>query len=179
MQITKEHLLRYLRYAKGKLYWKVRPPEYFATKAAGQTWNTRFANTEAGTPHPDGYTRVKVDGRFYLAHGLIWVMHHGDIPPGVQIDHINHRRDDNRIENLRLVSQAENRKNSGLSRNNRSGAPGVYRDARYNRWYAYIGVDGKRKYLGTFLNQQDAVAARNNANAAHGYHKNHGVKNAH
>ena len=41
-------------------------------------------------------------------HRLIWEAFNGKIPEGFQIDHINTIRNDNRLENLRLVTPKEN-----------------------------------------------------------------------
>ena len=42
------------------------------------------------------------------SHRFIWEYFNGKIPKGLQIDHINHNKQDNRIENLRIVSPAVN-----------------------------------------------------------------------
>jgi hypothetical protein len=55
-----------------------------------------------------GYSRVNTGGKMYLCHRLIWIMHNGNIPTGMQINHINHIRSDNRISNLELVTRLEN-----------------------------------------------------------------------
>ncbi len=46
-----------------------------------------------------------------MAHRLIWIYHYGPIPEGFEIDHINRKRDDNRIENLRVVPRRLNHLN--------------------------------------------------------------------
>ena len=58
-----------------------------------------------------GYVYIRFMGKLRQAHRIIWEMHHGPIPEGMEIDHINHVTDDNRIENLRLVTRKENCKN--------------------------------------------------------------------
>ena len=50
------------------------------------------------------------------AHRFIWECVNGDIPDGYEIDHINSVRDDNRIENIRCVTSAENRKYASAKR---------------------------------------------------------------
>lgn len=42
------------------------------------------------------------------AHRLVWYHHHGDIPRGMEVNHINGNRADNRPENLELTTHAEN-----------------------------------------------------------------------
>lgn len=60
----------------------------------------------------DGYVLIMVGGKQVREHRFVWEQAYGPIPPGVEIDHINGVRDDNRIENLRLVTHAQNNRNS-------------------------------------------------------------------
>lgn len=56
-----------------------------------------------------GYMRVVcADHKKMLVHRLVYETFNGEIPEGMQIDHINNKRDDNRIENLRIVMPKEN-----------------------------------------------------------------------
>lgn len=61
-----------------------------------------------GTPAADGYVRSAHHPRHQYAHRLVWEVVNGPIPSGMQIDHKNGRKDDNRIANLDLVTQSEN-----------------------------------------------------------------------
>lgn len=55
----------------------------------------------------NGYKIVYV-GKRKLAHRVVWEAFNGEIPEGMEIDHINTNRGDNRLENLRLVTHKEN-----------------------------------------------------------------------
>ena len=82
---------------------------------------------------------------------------------GQKIDHINGDCTDNRKENLRFATQAQNAMNIGLRKNNKSGAKGVMFEERRNKWRAEIKVNYKNKFLGYFENQIDATKAYNQA----------------
>ena len=120
------------------------------------------------------YDYVSVDGRTYLKHRVIWTLVHGDLPKGRVIDHINRNGYDNRLENLRAVSQQDNIKNRPLDKRNKCGVPGIYLYPRYKRWKATIGVNGKTIVLGFFDSLDAAIEARRNAETVHNFHPNHG-----
>ena len=73
----------------------------------------------------NGYFTIRINWRQYKAHRLAWLYVYGVWPKG-QIDHINHNTTDNRIANLREVTNQENHRNMSLSKNNTSGVTGVY-----------------------------------------------------
>jgi len=117
-----------------------------------------------------GYLRVGVDGKRYLLHRVIWVMLHGYWPE--QIDHINGNRSDNRLVNLRAVTNADNCRNKRQLDSNTSGCTGVNFEA--NRWRARIHMYYDTVHLGRFDNFLDACAARKAAELKYGFHRNHG-----
>ena len=117
---------------------------------------------------------VSISGTSYLAHRIIWAIVHGDFDPFQSIDHINGRRDDNRISNLRLISHAENMRNLPLPRNSRSGIVGVTFNKKENRWHAKLRFGGKVKFVGSFKTVESAAAAIAIAREECGYHPNHG-----
>lgn len=104
-----------------------------------------------------GHLRVGIDKQLYLLHRIIWKLHTGNDPSPYEIDHINRIRDDNRIDNLRLVTTQDNLKNKSLYKGNKSGYPGVLkRGKRYMAQYKHNGV---HTYIGTFDSALDAYEA--------------------
>ena len=57
-----------------------------------------------------GYITVQLgrNGGKYLVHRLVWEAFNGPIPPGMQVNHINEDKTDNRLENLNLMTRSEN-----------------------------------------------------------------------
>ena len=176
-----EEIRKLLRYEPdtGKLYWLERTPDLFedgkqSAERVCVSWNTRYAGKEAFTAdRGTGYRHGKIFNRDYFAHRVIWAMTHDEWPAD-QIDHINGVRDDNRLENLRSVSHAENLKNQKVRSDNNSGHVGViWRPNRF-KWEAQIRVDNRLVYLGRFFSKDDAIAARKAAEVKYGFHENHG-----
>ena len=105
-----------------------------------------------------GYKRVKIDGKAQLQHRYIYSLYHGKIPEGIDIDHINGIRDDNRIENLRLATREQNLQNKKV---NVKGSKGIHFDKSRDKWAAAIRRNGGKIYLGRFVDAQDAQDAYN------------------
>lgn len=143
------------------------------------TWKVRKAHRVkigdiAGVVNKDsGYRQIRIDERLYLAHRLAWLYVHGEFPKN-ETDHINHKRDDNRICNLRDVTQVENFQNKTMNKANKSGFNGILWVEKDKRWCVQIGFNGRTKYLGYFKDIEDAIQCRKEANIKHGYHPNHG-----
>ena len=126
-----------------------------------------------GCRRPDGYLQVTISGTPHLLHRVIWRLATGDTPPE-QIEHVSHDKADNRRENLRLASHAENGRNQSMPSDNTSGYIGVYRHKSAQKWVACIRVGGRLHHLGLFADKTDAIAAREAANLRFGFHPNHG-----
>lgn len=86
------------------------------------------------------------------------------------VDHRNRNPLDNRRENLRFCSPAQNQWNKGRQSNNTSGFKGVYFDSRKCRWRARIRVYGRRTSLGSHASPEEASQAY--AEAAAKFHGN-------
>lgn len=163
----------------GVIYWRRRPDHFFPTdsrqsqRQCAHNWNRRYAGTRAGSLTTRGYVNIGLEGRLYKAHRIAWCLHYGAWPTR-NIDHINGSGADNRIANLRDVPQAENCRNSAMSRRNTSGICGVYWNDAIQKWTASIYEGGRQKHLGVFLDKSAAQAARAAAEERLGYHSNHG-----
>ncbi|AWC25407.1 putative NHN endonuclease [Aminobacter sp. MSH1] len=158
----------------GQLIWRARPVEDFATVRGWKNFHTQFAGSVAGCINGEGYRLICVDRKLRGGHRLIWAYINGPIPVGMQVDHINGVRDDNRLENLRLVTNTENQRNSSMPRNNKSGVLGVSWHKGTLKWRAQISLDGRRKYLGSFGTLAAASDARAKALVDFGFHPSHG-----
>jgi len=128
----------------------------------------------AGCIKKDAYRCIRIGGRDFLEHRLVWLHVNGEMPND-QIDHVNHIRDDNRIENLRAVSNQENGRNRSKSKNNTSGVTGVSWHKGVNKWQAQINVGGKHKHLEYFEHYFEAICARKSAELHYVFHENHGA----
>ena len=116
-----------------------------------------LAGTVAGGPNSEGYIKVEVEGKRYLAHRLAWLITHGSWPNN-QIDHINGVRTDNRVANLRDVSRAVNAQNQRHARSdNSTGILGV--SPERGRFRAAIQVGGRQRHLGYYPTADAAGAA--------------------
>jgi len=113
----------------------------------------------AGSYHKDGYLHFHVDKKLYLSHRLDWLYVYGYFPEH-QVDHKNGVRDDNRLCNLRVVSQSCNLQNQRIHSNNSSGFPGVCWHKKHKKWYAQSQIQGKQKFMGLYATALDAALAR-------------------
>lgn len=118
-----------------------------------------------GTTHGNGYLKVTIRKVPYYVHRLIWAWHHGAIPEGMEIDHIDGSRDNNKIENLRLATRGQQNHNKAAHKNCISGLKGAHyngdrcRDQGYAPWHSQIRIQGKLIYLGQFWTAEEAHAA--------------------
>lgn len=86
--------------------------EYDESSPSCLRWNQFAAKGVIGKPityrNTYGYFSVSYQRKGYGAHRIIWEIHHGKIPEGMQIDHIDGDRSNNKIDNLRMVTPAQN-----------------------------------------------------------------------
>ena len=77
---------------------------------------------------------------------------------GMDTDHINRNRADNRASNLRFVPRGVNLRNVGAQPRNMFGLRGVRWVGRENGWQARVGYKGKRLHLGNYSTPEEASA---------------------
>lgn len=126
-----------LRYEEetGNLLWKI-------SRGAAKM------GTVAGFLSRGGYIQVRIDYTLYYAHRIIYALAHSQSSLTV-IDHIDGNPRNNRLLNLREVSQGVNLQNNKVR--------GTY--ARGVRWRAKIETNYKQKHLGCFDTEAEAHAA--------------------
>lgn len=143
--ISRERLHQLFDYRDGALYWRI----------------NRGINAKAGViagKMNKGRRYIGLDYRLYLAYRLIWVYFNGSIEG--HIDHINGDKNDDRIENLRVVSHKQNMQNMRkATKRNKIGFLGVSFHRQSGLYHAEIMVDGKPHSLKYHKTPEAAHAA--------------------
>lgn len=141
---TQKYLQELFDYRDGNLYWK------------GIRGNKNYAGEKAGSRMPIGYEHIMIDGKYIYSHRAIFLYHHGYLPK--ILDHINGVRYDNRIENLREVTSAQNawnvKRKPGMS-----GVKGVTWDKAERKWLAQLKVENKKIWIGRYRSLDEAEQA--------------------
>ena len=181
IEITQDLLKEFLDYNKdsGNFTWKIRDRKWFDYDSIFKSWNSRYANKEAGSIQTaksgTKYLIIVIFGKSRKAHRLAWIYENGNTP-FKHLDHINGEGTDNRIINLREVTKGQNSRNMKMDKRNTSGCTGVYWNSHRGKWISRITVNGKHKSLGYFDILDEAIKTRKSAEKTHGYHENHGRK---
>ena len=134
-------------YLAGTLRWR----------ASTSTSSRVKVGDRAGGVHSLGYRQVRVDGKRLLEHRVIVAMIEGRVlDADEQVDHENGVRDDNRIENLRIVDRSGNGRNRPC---HRAGKPvGIPWRTRQQKWVAQSSHAGRPRYI--LIHPEQATAAR-------------------
>jgi hypothetical protein len=115
------------------------------------------AGSVAGSIDSHGQRQIMFFGERYMASNLAWLMVNNEWPIG-QIDHVNVINNDDRIINLRLSTQSQNKANSKVYKSNVLGVKGV--SPRQNgKFIAQIQSDKKKIFLGYHNTIEEAAAA--------------------
>lgn len=118
------------------------------------------------------YRRLYFSGKNWKSHRVAWLLHYGEWPKH-EIDHEDHNGLNNRIDNLRDVTNAGNSRNTPVRKDSKTGISGVY-PTKTGGFTARIRDSGKLKHLGTFKTLEEAAKVRREAEERLGYHRNHG-----
>lgn len=149
-------------YKDGSLYWKI------------HCGHGRLKPGDlAGTTHKDGYKSVRIDNVMVKQHRVIFVMFNGYLPK--YIDHIDGNPSNNRIENLRDATPAQNSRNAKTPKRNSSGVKGVCWHKLKKKWIASCAINGILKHIGYFEEKNKAEeAVKAFREKHHGNFANHG-----
>lgn len=144
--ISQRELREQLHYdpLTGVFKWRVSRPGVAAGKIAG---NRR-----------QGYWVITIDRRTYGAHRLAWLYVHGTMPK--EVDHRDGDPGNNRLDNLRPATRAQNGANRRVCKSNKTGYTGVSFIKSRGKYQATIGINGKNVNLGLFDLLEEAVQAR-------------------
>ena len=150
--ITYDTIIDLLEYRDNNLWWKERPVGFRGD-----------ISKPAGTIDGKGYRHIKIKGKLYKAHRLIYQMFNEqwditDNSHDNSVDHADRDQSNNSIDNLRVATHSQNQANSGKYKNNTSGTTGVVWDKAIGKWKVRVSVNKKNHYGGYFVNKEDAIA---------------------
>lgn len=145
MELTQEYLKTVLHYDPdtGVFRWACRRPRV-------------TFGAIAGSLDRDGYRRIRVDRKRYQAHRLAIIYAGRELHAGMQVDHINGRPDDNRLSNLRVCTDGQNKRNGRKVR-----GANKFKGVTRTPWgfQTEIKTNKVRKYLGIFPTAEEAAQA--------------------
>ena len=130
----------------GKIFWK-----------KGRSGIT--VGQEAGYINSNSYRKIKIKGKLYSTHRLLWFLYYGYFPEN-QVDHIDGNPLNNSIKNLREVSRVCNLQNQKEYSNNTSGFTGVFYDKPTKKYRTRIAIRNKSINLGYYITSLEAAYAR-------------------
>lgn len=119
----------------------------------------RESKKESGCLNQAGYRHIRIKGERYKTHLVVWLLNYRKLPIN-QIDHIDGIRNNNKIENLRDVTQRENAMNRPIHRAGRLTGARFYKlKTGDKQWYSCIRIKEKRMVLGKYDSEEEAHMA--------------------
>tara|TARA_R110002126_G_scaffold66552_5_gene169168 strand:- start:74 stop:571 length:498 start_codon:yes stop_codon:yes gene_type:complete len=162
--LTQEEAHRLFEYKDGELFWKVKPAQ---CKKIGD-----IVGGSNGIKQP--YLRGRYKDNRFMVHQVVFLMHHGFIPECV--DHIDGNVQNNRIENLRQATKAQNAYNQKLHTNNKSGHRCVSWHKSHQIWVVRLCINKKNVLTKYFKDFELACLVADEARDI--YHGNYAYKGA-
>jgi hypothetical protein len=154
----------------GDLIWKKRPRSMFSSDRIFNSWNAKLSGKKVGMNTTKrkacDYRTTKIYRKNVYQHRIAWEMCFGPIEAGMMIDHIDGDSFNNKISNLRLVTQGQNCLNTRIRSDSLTRLKGVL--VARNGFQARIRYSGNIVNLGTYPTRGLAAVAR--AKAALRYH---------
>lgn len=103
--------------------------------------------------HNAGYYTVCIANSKYLAHRLVWALHYGD-PGNMTVDHKDTDRTNNRVENLRIATKAQQMYNQPMTVRNTTGVKGLSWCNTRNLWVGQVRANGRTHKLRSASRQE-------------------------
>ncbi len=148
-----QDMVKYLfDYKDGAIYWRV------------SRCNKVKVGSMAGMARGDGRRIVSINAKLYLASRVIFLWHNGYLP--VVVDHKDRNKLNDRIENLRGATSAENCKNTSSRKNSSSRFLGVSWSKLRSKWVVHIKANGVVKHIGYYISENDAALSYNKVASA-------------
>lgn len=144
LEELRQEFLKRFEYRDGELYLRFR--KY-----------NKDINLPAGSYNKRGYRKVNVNYKTYYVHRIVFLMHHGYLPP--ILDHIDGNIKNNKIENLREATQSQNQFNRKIDKDSNTGVKGVKWVEKRKQYLAHVRVNYKKHYVGCFKVLEDAEKA--------------------
>lgn len=134
--LTQQQIIDLFEYKDGHLYWK-------------QSTSTKIKEGSlAGSLSNRGYYQVGVGKKTYLVHRIAFLYVHGWLPE--TLDHVDGNRQNNRIENLRPATRAQNNRNARVRKDSVSGVKNVKWHKPLKKWLVSLRIDNKPSHIGVF-----------------------------
>jgi len=126
-----------------------------------------------------GYYEIKLcknsKKKIFKLHRLIYEVYYGTIPDKMQVDHIDNNKQNNNIENLRLVTNQQNQWNRKTSKTNLSTGHKCITKTKWNTYKVVISKNKKTVYRKTFKTLEEAILNRDiKLKEIHGEYANFG-----
>ena len=159
--LTQQEVIDLFEYRDGNLHWR-------------KALNKRIRiGDRAGTISSTGYIAIMIGRKRYQAHRLIFLLHYGWLPEF--IDHMDRNRINNRIENLRAATKAQNQRNTPVRRDSSSGAKNVCWSHKLKKWVVRLRINNKPTHIGVFEDKDLAIfVASEYRDKYHGEFARHG-----